>query len=130
MIEVLSGILAGSISSLGMGGGTILILILSSVLGLGQHIAQSTNLIFFVPTALFAIFINLKQKLINKDIIKGILLGGILGAIIGSKIAVNLDVHKLRQVFGFFLAFIAIIEVKHILPMIKYRLNKKTHNKF
>ncbi|MBQ9297624.1 MAG: sulfite exporter TauE/SafE family protein [Clostridia bacterium] len=115
MIIFLTGILAGSISSLGLGGGTILILVLSNIIGLEQHIAQATNLIFYIPTAIFAIIVNWKQHLIKKQVIIGVLIGGVIGAIIGSKIAVNIDVHTLKKFFGFFLAFIAVIELFHIL---------------
>ena len=62
MLAILFGFIAGMVTGLGMGGGTILILLLSVFMGLEQHIAQATNLIFFIPTSLSAIFINLKQK--------------------------------------------------------------------
>ena len=45
-----------------MGGGTILIFLLMYVIGIDQHIAQATNLIFFIPTSIIAIIINLKNK--------------------------------------------------------------------
>jgi len=45
-----------------MGGGTILILLLSICIGLDQHVAQATNLIFFIPTSIVAIIVNLKNK--------------------------------------------------------------------
>ena len=38
-----------------MGGGTILILILTLFGNVEQHIAQATNLIFFIPTSIAAI---------------------------------------------------------------------------
>lgn len=50
---------------MGMGGGTILILLLSLFSGLEQHIAQATNLIFFIPTSLAAIIINIRAGLID-----------------------------------------------------------------
>ncbi len=65
MIEVLTGIVSGIVSGLGMGGGTILILIFTIFLNIEQHIAQATNLIFFIPTAIIAIYINKKQKLLD-----------------------------------------------------------------
>lgn len=129
MIEILVSTLSGSISSLGMGGGTILILILSSVLGIEQHLAQATNLIFFIPTAISAIIVNWKQKLINKEAIKGVLIGGIIGAITGSKIAINLDVNGLKLIFGIFLAAIAVTELIHVLKT-SIEQAKKSHNKF
>ena len=46
MAEVLIGLLSGIVSGTGMGGGTILIFLLSFVMGVEQHIAQATNLIF------------------------------------------------------------------------------------
>lgn len=62
MLEIIFGIIAGTITGLGMGGGTILILLLTLFNGLEQHIAQATNLVFFIPTSLAAIFTNLKQN--------------------------------------------------------------------
>ena len=47
MLEVLIGIISGTISGTGMGGGTILIFLLTVLCGIEQHIAQATNLIFF-----------------------------------------------------------------------------------
>ena len=62
MGEILIGIVSGIISGAGMGGGTILIFLLSFVMGVEQHIAQATNLIFFIPTSIVAIIVNLKNK--------------------------------------------------------------------
>ena len=65
MLEVLIGILSGIIGGLGMGGGTVLILLLSLFLNIEQHIAQATNLIYFVPTAISAIIVNYREKNID-----------------------------------------------------------------
>ena len=48
MLKILTGLISGIVSGTGMGGGTILILILSLFMGIDQHIAQATNLVFFV----------------------------------------------------------------------------------
>ena len=58
MGEILIGIISGIFSGVGMGGGTILIFLLTMFLDLEQHIAQATNLIYFVPTAISAKIIN------------------------------------------------------------------------
>ena len=47
MLQILIGGLSGTISGTGMGGGTILIFLLTVLCRLEQHIAQATNLIFF-----------------------------------------------------------------------------------
>lgn len=126
MIEILTGIIAGSVSGLGMGGGTILILVLSNFLGVEQHIAQATNLVFFIPTAISAIIINFKQKLINIKLGLLIIVSGSLGAIIGSEIATSLNATSLKKYFGIFLIIISINEIYRLIK--EYILSKKTHN--
>ena len=126
MIEILTGIIAGSISGLGMGGGTILILVLSNFLGIEQHVAQATNLVFFIPTAISAIIINLKQKLINLKLSLIIILSGVIGTIIGSEIAISLNATNLKKYFGIFLLLISINEIYCLIK--EYILSKKTHN--
>ena len=72
MIEIFIGFISGIISGTGLGGGTILILCLSIFLGVNQKIAQATNLIFFIPTSLSAIYVNIKQKKMLKVNLKRI----------------------------------------------------------
>ena len=127
MSEILIGLVSGIVSGTGMGGGTILIFLLSFLMGIDQHIAQATNLIFFVPTSIVAIFVNLKNK--NIDVKLAILISvfGILGAIIGANIAINIDVSVLRKCFGIFLAIIAINEIYSLFKLYtkSYKNNKK-----
>lgn len=111
MLEILMGIIAGVVSGLGMGGGTILILLLSMFLSIEQHIAQSTNVIFFVPTALAAIFIFVKNKKINYKVGVTICIGGILGSILGASFAINMNVGTLKKYFGIFLIIIGIYQM-------------------
>lgn len=127
MIEILTGIISGSISGLGMGGGTMLILILSNYVGLEQHVAQAINLVFFIPTAISAIVVNIKQRLINIKLAIVIILSGIVGAIIGSRVAVNLNATYLKKYFGIFLLIVSANEIYWIIK--KYIISKKTHNK-
>ena len=63
MIEILIGMISGIVSGTGMGGGTILIFLLTFMMGIEQHVAQATNLIFFIPTSIVAIIINIKNPL-------------------------------------------------------------------
>ena len=75
MLQIVTGLVSGIISGLGMGGGTILILILTLFGNIEQHVAQATNLIFFIPTSIATIIINYKQKLI--DLKLGLIIGRI-----------------------------------------------------
>ena len=114
MLQIFIGVISGIVSGMGMGGGTILIFLLTFVCNIEQHIAHATNLIFFIPTSIIAIIVNIKNK--NIDIKLGIYTAifGILGAIIGANIAIYTDVNKLRKLFGVFLIIIVLHEIYSI----------------
>lgn len=126
MLEIIIGVISGIISGIGMGGGTILILILTIFMNVDQHIAQSINLVFFIPTAIAAIIVNSKQKLIDFKTSNIIGIFGVIGALIGSSISNKMNSTLLRKTFGVFLAIIAINEI------ISYKKlhinNEKRHN--
>ena len=127
MREILIGAFSGIFSGIGMGGGTILIFLLTTFAGLEQHIAQATNLIYFVPTAISAIIVNYKEKNIHTKLAKLISIYGVIGAIIGAIISINMDVQKLRKIYGIFLATIAIHEIYTVFK--EYKLHKKSNTK-
>ena len=126
MKEILIGVVSGVFSGIGMGGGTILIFLLIMFVGLEQHIAQATNLIYFVPTAISAIIVNYREKNINTKLAIFISICGIIGAIIGAIVSVNTDVEKLRKLFGVFLAVIAIHEIYTLIREYKIRRKRNT----
>lgn len=125
MVEVVSGLIAGVVSGMGMGGGTILILILSLFLGLDQHVAQATNLVFFIPTSITSIIVNTKNKMINWKIGIPVAIFGVIGAIIGASFAVNMEVNKLKKFFGIFLGFIAIYQTYCLIKQYKSKKKNK-----
>ena len=126
-MEVLIGLASGIVSGIGMGGGTILIFLLSNVMNVNQHIAQATNLIFFIPTSIVAIIVNMKNKNIDIKLASLVSFFGILGAIIGANIAIYMEVKIIKKWFGIFLAIIAINEIYSIIK--EYINAKKTNNK-
>ena len=105
----------------------MIIFLLTAFSGLDQHTAQATNLIYFVPTAISAIIVNYKEKNVNTNLAVVISVCGAIGAIIGAKISVNIDVEKLRKLFGIFLAIIAIHEIYTLFK--EYKLYKKRNTK-
>ena len=127
MQEIIIGLVSGIISGTGMGGGTILIFLLTYMVGIEQHIAQATNLIFFIPTSIVAIIVNIKNKNINLKIATLIAIFGILGAIIGANLSVHTDVNILRKCFGIFLAIISIHEIYTIIKGYKKEKNRNNN---
>jgi len=119
------GLIAGTVSGLGMGGGTVLILILTLWGGLEQMTAQATNLVFFIPTALVATVLNFKRKNIRKEIVFPVGFFGVIGAMLGAYIATHMEVSLLRKLFGYFLLFVSVNEVYSFYKM--YKKEKSSH---
>ena len=126
MKEVIFGIVSGTIAALGMGGGTILIMLLNFFTKLNQHFIQGINLIFFIPTAIVAIYLNIKNKLIDYKISSIIIISGIIGAVVGANISFKINSQNLKKYFGYFLLLIAIFETYQFFK--KYILIKKEDN--
>ena len=124
MVEVLIGMISGVITAIGLGGGTVLILLLTLGLEVTQRVAQATNLLFFVPTAVTAIILNLREKNIELKIGINLIFFGVIGAILGSILANGINVGNLRKLFGFFLLCIAVHEIYSF-----YKLYIKEKNK-
>lgn len=126
-MEIIIGIIAGMVTAIGMGGGTVLILLLTLILNVPQHTAQAVNLIFFVPTSITAIIMNIKNKNIDFKLGNNIIFFGIIGSIIGSIISSKVQVQNLRKFFGIFLLCIAIHEIYNFYK--EYIKTKNTHTK-
>ena len=90
-MEFISGLVAGIFTGIGMGGGAILVMILTTFLKINQKLAQASNLIFFIPTSVVAIIFNLKNKNIELKKDASIIVFGVIGSIIGSLISAKLN---------------------------------------
>jgi len=55
ILYLIAGFLSGLLGGMGMCGGTVLIPALTAVLNVEQHVAQSTNLIAFLPMSAFSL---------------------------------------------------------------------------
>ncbi len=105
---IVAGLLSGVIGGMGMGGGTLLIPILTIFLNVEQLKAQGTNLIVFVPMSVVALIIHCKNKLVNFKIGIPIIISGIVTSILGSLIALNVSNKSLKKYFGVFLLAIGV----------------------
>ena len=111
MKEIIIGLIAGIVGGMGMGGGTVLILLLSIFSNVEQHVAQGANVIFFVPTAIAAIMVFIKNKNLRLKVGIPICLWGLVGTTIGAIISSRMDVKILRKCFGIFLLIIACYQI-------------------
>ncbi|HOJ09367.1 MAG TPA: sulfite exporter TauE/SafE family protein [Clostridiales bacterium] len=105
------GFISGIIGGMGIGGGTILIPALIIFAKTEQHIAQSVNLIYFIPTAIIALVVHIKNKRIDFKTALPIIISGIVGALAGSSLAASFSSNLLRKMFAFFLLIMGIYEM-------------------
>ncbi len=113
----LSGILGGLLGGMGMGGGTVLIPLLTIFLSVNQHAAQGINLLSFIPMAIVAIIMHLKNGFIKFDGVIYVIIAGVLTAIGGFFVANLISGDALKRLFGGFLFCLSIMQfivlIKH-----------------
>ncbi|MCI7766584.1 MAG: sulfite exporter TauE/SafE family protein [Oscillospiraceae bacterium] len=103
--------LTGLLASLGVGGGMVLILWLTAVMGLPQLEAQGINLIFFLPISLLSVIIHRKNRLISFKELVPALITGIAGAAAGCYGARLIGSELLGKIFAGFILVIGIKEL-------------------
>ena len=112
-VSILVGSALGFLSGLGTGGGSLLILWLTLVLGMPQQTARLINLMFFIPSALIACVFRRQQGHLNvKKILPAILAGSISAGICGL-IVKEMNISILQKLFGLLLIFTGIREVMY-----------------
>ena len=75
-----------------------------------QHIAQGTNVVFFIPMSIAAICVFIKNRNIKFKVGIPICCWGLVGTFIGATISARLNVNILKKGFGAFLILIAIYQ--------------------
>lgn len=113
LFYILAGLVFGLIGSMGLGGGVILIPILTLLFSLPQHAAQAANLITYLPMAAFALFLHGKNGQLRLKRILFMLPFGLLGGALGAYLAAITEADFLRKIFGGFLIFTALNQFLH-----------------
>ena len=94
------GAALGFLSGLGIGGGSLLTLWLTFIVGMDSFSARCCNLLFFIPCAICASFFRWRQGCLQlKKLLPPIMLGCITAAVF-SLIGAKLDTQLLRKIFG------------------------------
>ena len=114
MVELLAfpvAIVLGFLAGLGVGGGSLLMLWLTSVVHMDYAMAKTVNLLFFLPTALITTLFRKKQGSVNiRKVFWGIICACIAAAAF-SYIGKHLDTHLLKKLFGGILIIIGLREL-------------------
>lgn len=103
LIPFLCALGASVISAWGVGGGTLLLLVMTLFLGVEQREAQGINLLFFLPSALSALLCHWKNGCLDSATLKTAIPAAVPAALLGAWAASAVDVQLLRRPFGIYL---------------------------
>lgn len=109
-IFLLSGFLSGVFGGMGMGGGTVLIPLLTVVFSVPQRLAQGANLIAFLPMAIASLKIHTDNGYVKYKGILYIIIPAVIFSAAGAAIAALLPSEYLSKGFGAFLSVLSAAE--------------------
>ena len=110
ILLAVSGIAAGVLGGMGMGGGTILIPLLTIFFNVGQKEAQAINLVAFIPMAIVYLAIHIKNKRVKKEGLLWIIVPAVLTSVGGGFAAQAVNGEVLKRIFGGFLLLLSVVQ--------------------
>ncbi len=111
LIPLAVGAATGVLSGFGVGGGTLLLVYLTAVAGVDQHLAQGINLLYFLPAGLLALPAHIKNGYVEKKALLPCIAAGLTCAAMCAWAATGLEADLLRKLFGGFLILIGLREL-------------------
>ncbi len=110
-MAIIAGVILGYLAGLGVGGGSLLILWLTLVLGMDSGTASTINLMFFITAAGAVSLLRWKNGTLHfKKILPAIIAGSIFAALI-SLMARRIDNSLIEKLFGGLLIVIGLREL-------------------
>ena len=101
-MPLLAGMGCGVLSAWGVGGGTLLLLVMTLFFGVDQAAAQGVNLLYFLPTAAMGLIWHRQNGLLDKTLLRRTVPWAL----------VTTDVTLLRRPFGIFLLIAAAVTLR------------------
>ena len=105
LLPFLFGTATGILSAWGIGGGTLLLLCMTLLLGVEQTQAQGINLVYFLPTAAVSLRYHYKNGYLDTRAIRFAVPAGVICALLSAWISNVIDISVLRKPFGLFLLY-------------------------
>lgn len=112
-LSVLVGAATGILSGMGIGGGSLLILYLTAVMGADPAEAARTNLLYFLCCAPSALYLHIRRNAIAWDAVRGAVPVGLLFSVAASLAAGALPTAWLHRLFGILMLYVGIRELRY-----------------
>lgn len=111
LLPALAGAVTGVLSGFGVGGGSLLLIYMTSFAGVPQQLAQGINLLYFLPAAGASLPAHVKNGYIEAAALLPAIAAGLAGTALAAWAATALDVELLRKCFGVFLLAVGVREL-------------------
>lgn len=110
LVYLLAGLAGGVLGGMGMGGGCVLIPILTVLCGVPQHMAQSVNLLTFLPMAAVSLHVHAENGLLDTRGVLWMIVPATLLSVLGGLFVQNVSGGALRVGFGVFLCLLSLYQ--------------------
>ena len=111
LTAALAGAATGVLSGFGVGGGSLLLIYMTSFAGVEQTLAQGINLLYFLPCAAASLPSHFQNGCVEKRVLLPAIGAGLACSALAAWAATALDVEVLRRCFGGFLVVIGLREL-------------------
>ena len=111
LTAALAGAATGVLSGFGVGGGSLLLIYMTSFADLPQNLAQGINLLYFLPAAATALPAHVKNGYVERRALIPAICAGLACSALAAWAATAMDVGLLRKCFGVFLLIIGLREL-------------------
>lgn len=109
------GLLGGCVGGmLGLGGGIIIIPLLTLIRGPDQHFYQASLMIIYVVVALAALRKHLRKDAVRLDILRGLAPASVVTMLLGVWLGNKMDEALLRRIFAVFLLYVIVMDAARL----------------
>ncbi len=109
VLPLLVGCATGILSAWGVGGGTLLLVVMTLFLGVDQPTARAINLLYFLPTAGMGLIYHRKNDLLDRPALRYAIPLGVAVSAGAAFLATAIDTDWLRRGFGIYLLIMGAI---------------------
>jgi uncharacterized membrane protein YfcA len=110
ILLVLSGVVVGAFSALfGVGGGLLMVPLITMFLGRGQHLAEGTSLLAIIPISIAGVLAHRGRGYVSFRSAAWLAVGGGTASALGALLALSVPSHTLQVLFAFLIAAVAVL---------------------
>ncbi len=110
-LAIAVGLITGVISGFGIGGGSLLIVYLTTFAAVEQYAAGGINLLYFLCCAPTALISHIRNRRVEWEAVIWCSVAGVITSAVAAFVASGMDTSLLRRAFGVLLLYIGFREL-------------------